>query len=368
MASPSEIAEKERRLRAFMSERGLAAVLLSRQANFAWFTCGGDSHVGIAAEAGVAHLLITADAKWALCENIEAERIVEEELDGQGFECRPYPWWRGGLDAAVRDLAGGGAVGADLPMPGCEDVAADLAPLRYALTPEEVARYRIVGAAVGQALGDAAQEIEPGITEHAVAARLAEPLLAQGIIPVVLLIAADERVFRYRHPIPTDRRVEKHAMLVVCGRKWGLIVSATRMVHFGPLDAELRRKHDAVMAVDAALIAGTRPGAAAGEVFSAGLAAYRDAGFPDEWQLHHQGGATGYAGRDYRANAETREVVQPNQAFAWNPSITGTKCEDTIIAAPGGPEIISASPGFPTVQVQAGGLTLARSDVLLRGE
>ena len=47
-----------------------------------------------------------------------------------------------------------------------------------------------------------------------------------------IMIATDDRVFRYRHPIPTDRRLEKHAMLVVCGRKWGLIVSAT--VFSGP--------------------------------------------------------------------------------------------------------------------------------------
>ena len=366
MALASEIAEKERRLRAFMAERGLDAVLLSRQAGFAWFTCGGDSHVGIATEAGVAHLLITRDRKWALCENIEHARIVEEELDGQGFECRPYPWWQDGLSSTLLDLAGGKAVGADMPRPGCQDIGADLAPLRYSLTPEEVARYRVVGAAVGRALGDTAREIQPGMTEHAVAASLAAKLLPQGIIPVVLLIAADERVLRYRHPIPTDRRLEKHAMLVVCGRKWGLIVSATRMVHFGPLDADLRRKHDAVMAVDAAFIAHTRPGAAAADIFAAGVEAYCAAGFDDEWKLHHQGGATGYAGRDYRATLDTEDVVQPNQAFAWNPSITGTKSEDTIIATPTGPGIISASPGFPTVSVTAAGHSIQRPDILIR--
>jgi Xaa-Pro aminopeptidase len=366
MASASEIAEKERRVRALMAERGLDAVLLSRQANFAWFTCGGDNHVGIATETGVAHLLITADRKWALCENIEAHRIMEEELDGQGFECRSYPWWQEGLAQTVRDLSGDGAVGCDLPHPGCQEISAQLAPLRYELTPEEVERYRVVGAAVGQALGEVARAIKPGMTEHAIASDLAARLLPQGIVPVVLLIATDDRVFRYRHPIPTDRRLEKHAMLVVCGRKWGLIVSATRMVHFGKLEAELRRKHEAVAAVDAALIAGTRPGAVAGDVFAAGLAAYRAAGFPDEWQLHHQGGATGYAGRDYRASMKTAERVRPNQAFAWNPSITGTKCEDTIIAAPEGPEIISASPGFPTRAVQAGDAALVRPEIMVR--
>jgi len=38
-------------------------------------------------------------------------------------------------------------------------------------------------------------------------------LLPFELASVVLLIATDERVFRYRHPIPTDRRLEKPAML-----------------------------------------------------------------------------------------------------------------------------------------------------------
>jgi len=46
--------------------------------------------------------------------------------------------------------------------------------------------------------------------------------------------------------------------------------------------------------------------------------------------------------------------------------IAGTKSEDTIIAAPQGPEIISASPGFPTVEVRAAGITLKRADILVR--
>jgi hypothetical protein len=55
-------------------------------------------------------------------------------------------------------------------------------------------------------------------------------------------------------------------------------------------------------------------------------------GYPEEYQLHHQGGAIGYTGRDYKINFQTKEVVQENQGFVWNPSITGSKSEDTMLA------------------------------------
>ncbi len=127
-----------------------------------------------------------------------------------------------------------------------------------------------------------------------------------------------------------------------------------------------RRKHAAVVAVDAAFIASSRPGARIGDVFKAGLEAYREQGYADEWRLHHQGGPTGYATRDYRATEASDDTVEPNQAFAWNPSITGTKSEDTIIATPDGPEVISSSPGLPSVDVTANGASLERADIVVR--
>ena len=54
--------------------------------------------------------------------------------------------------------------------------------------------------------------------------------------------------------------MERYAMLVLCGRKWGLVCSITRLVHFGALSDEVRRKMQATAQVDATFIAATRPG------------------------------------------------------------------------------------------------------------
>ena len=92
--SAQEVSEKENRVRELISSQGLSALVLTTQANFAWFTCGGDSHVGIGTDLGGTSIVITPDAKYIICDNIEAPRILDEELAGQGFEFKTCNWWR----------------------------------------------------------------------------------------------------------------------------------------------------------------------------------------------------------------------------------------------------------------------------------
>jgi antitoxin VapB len=196
---------------------------------------------------------------------------------------------------------------------------------------------------------------------------MAKILMAQGICPAVLLIAADERIARYRHPIPTGNRLKKYVMLVVCGRQGGLIVSATRLVSFGKISPELEQKHKAVAYVDAAFILETKPGKTMAEIFTAGVKAYRDSGFPEEWRQHHQGGPTGYVGRYFKATPTEERKVIADSAFAWNPSITGTKSEDTIlIAGKKEPEVISTTPGWPMLKVVYKRKNINRPAILIK--
>ena len=366
MATNAELAEKQRRVDEFLDRRGFDGLLLGRVESFAWFSCGGECHVNIAAETGVGALLVRRDRTILITNNVEKSRLTEEELRGLSFDPEIRPWWRDDLAPIVADLASGQKIASDIDLPGVTALPAEVARLRRSLAPEEVVRYRSLGKAVGEAIGEACMSVEPGMAEHEVAAALAGEHFRRGIQPIVVRVASDERLPKHRHPLPTDSKVKRAVMLVVCGRKHGLIVSTTRIVHFGPVPTELARKHEAVMAVDATLIAATRVGARIGDILNRGVEAYAAQGFPNEWQLHHQGGPTGYAARDYRATPETEDTVQPFQPFAWNPSIAGTKSEDTIIATPDGPEVISLSPGIPTRAVEAGGLTVPRSDLIVR--
>jgi Xaa-Pro aminopeptidase len=239
-----------------------------------------------------------------------------------------------------------------------------VAKLRYSLTPEELERYRWLGERVSTALEKTLMETRSGEKESEVVGRLSKELWKDRIDPVTLMSAADDRVSNFRHPIPTERRIEKYLMVSVNARKWGLIVSLTRFVHFGKLPNELKDKYEANVFIDCTLMAHTRPGIPASEVFQKGIDAYNTIGYSEEWKLHHQGGSIGYTGRDYRVSYKTPDIIQEKQAFTWNPSITGTKSEDTILATSIGPEMITQPILYPTLSMTVAGISFKRPTIL----
>lgn len=365
MGFAEEIREKERRVRELMRRERLGALAITNVGNFAWLTCGGGNYVGTANDVGAATAVITADAKYIVCDNIERPRIRDEEVHGQGFEFWEYGWQENNRDAIIAKIANGVEIGSDIPMAGARNAGAALDACRQSLTAEEIQRYRKLGKAAAECLEATAREIRPGMTEHEMAGMLDKRLYSRGIVPTLTLIATDERIDNYRHPVPTEKKLERRAMLVTGARKWGLIVSATRMVSFGEAPEELRRRHDAVARADATLISATRPGARMGDVFRGAMAAYSDTGYPGEWKLHHQGGPTGYRPREFRVTEATDAIVVDNQAFAWNPSITGAKTEDTIVATAEGPIVLSGTDDWPKVNVEIEGQVIARPDILV---
>ena len=365
MALADEIKEKEKRVRAFLQSKGLKGLLLKRQANFSWMTCGGLNLVGITTEVGATSLLITENSRFVISNNIEAPRMIEEEgLEKQGFIIKTFPWHEDLEGSIVKELVGEGPMGCDVPFPNAVMLAEDIARLRYSLTPEEQKRYRWLGEKVSLALEKTLMKTKKGEKESEVVGRLCNELWKDRIDPVTLMSAADDRVFQFRHPIPTEKKIKKYLMVSVNARKWGLIVSLTRFVYFGKLPRELRRKYEANVFVDCTLMAHTRPGVPARDVLQKGIDAYREKGYPDEWKLHHQGGSIGYTGRDYRASFKSPDIIQENQAFTWNPSITGTKSEDTILATAKGPVMITRPILYPTLSLEVENISFIRPAIL----
>ena len=62
----------------------MGALLLRREASFAWATCGATSHVNLADSHGTASLLFTPKARYVITNNIEAARLQEAIREAAG--------------------------------------------------------------------------------------------------------------------------------------------------------------------------------------------------------------------------------------------------------------------------------------------
>lgn len=325
-------------LRDLMRRRGIGALLMRRPANFAWYTGGADNRVDRGDPLGVAGILLTPEEEYVLCDNIEAPRMREEQT--LGIEVAEHPWHEG-PDAVLAELSGGVA-GADFPGAGLEDLSAEVTPLRLVLDAAAVESYRKLGADAVAAVMEVADAVEPETDEIEAAADLAAACRRRGMFAPVLFAASGDRMARYRHPIPRGGRLGRRGMLVVCAERGSLFANLTRIVDFEGPDAGTTRRQEACeevlrrMREEAAL-----PGRTLADAFEDCRRFYAEAGFPDGWRDHHQGGLTGYASREVVATPGARQEIRTGQAFAWNPSLPNAKAEETFVLTADGPEVLT---------------------------
>jgi Xaa-Pro aminopeptidase len=366
LARKTEVAIKLARLRTKMNERRIDAVKLTSIASTAWITAGARLYVDESTDLAASSVFITQDQAFIVTDSIEAPRLQrEEELGDLGFEFLVKPWYKDsdGTSSLLANKHVGleGTGGTDTV-----DISTDLRQLRSVLQEEEIIRLRRVSALAAEAMYEAIQTVHPGMSEHEVAAKLAQAARERGGTAVVNLIASDERIYQYRHPLPTEKPIERYAMLVLCLRKEGLIPSITRLVYFGSLPADLHARALAVARVDAKMILGTQPGRTLGHMFELARHAYQEEGFPEAIEEHHQGGSMAYRAREIIAHPHDTTPIERNQAFAWNPSVRGVKSEDTILVGNHGPEILTQQIAWPSWDITIEGKTLARPAILER--
>jgi len=372
----AEIESKLTNLGEFLDRHQLDGVILEHRNNFAWITGGKNNMIANNSAAGVAAIFATGTMRVCLANNIEAPRFANEELKESEIEVVDYPWYD--MEVAgkrIREVIGGRRVAADVGHvgefaqlgPQLQALPDEFRELRWSLTKAEIERYREGGRRALRAMEGACRQVEHGMREFEIAGLLDDEVRRAGCTPVVTLVAADERIAQFRHPIPTEKRVDGYVMLVTCAEFGGLISNLTRFVSFRPISAELRLKQQAVVNVDLAVNTQTRPGRTLGQIFADLQQAYADNGHPEQWRQHHQGGSTGYAGREEFARPGSQVTVRENQAFAWNPSITGAKSEDTILCTAAGFEFLThPSSDWPTLTARFGDREANRPDILMR--
>jgi Xaa-Pro dipeptidase len=372
MTRRKEVEAKHASVVACLDAAGLDAVVLTQRWNFAWYTAGGQNYVNHASDTGAASLVVSKAGAWCVTSNIEGTRLAREELEDTGVNVVPCDWWDAAKAAkAFAEVLDGKQYAADVKVAGLPDggqaLPGDFDKLRLVLNEAEIERYRKIGKATGEALEAVCRAFAPGGTEYELAGMVSQAMWSRQLKPHVVLAAGDDRLDLWRHPIPTGLPVHRRAMAVVCAEQAGLIASATRLFSFGEPEAPWRHRQKAVCRIDAVMMDRSRPGRTLGEVFAAAQKAYADAGFPDGWRDHHQGGPTGYRTRERRATPGNPAPILAHQAFAWNPSLVAAKSEDTILTTDAGFEILTATGEWPSVRVDLGGTVIERPDILVRG-
>lgn len=80
----TEFSVKRARLEKLMDEHGLTALVIKRQDNFSWLSCGGNGAVVVAGDVACAALLLTRDGRnYVVTDNIEADRLLDEQNLGE---------------------------------------------------------------------------------------------------------------------------------------------------------------------------------------------------------------------------------------------------------------------------------------------
>jgi Xaa-Pro aminopeptidase len=343
-----EITGKLATMRRWLNITRAGAIRLRGTDWFSWATAGGSNAVLLTSESGVAEVIVTPRDAYVLTDEIEADRLRNEEV-AAGYHWHMTPWTEPERrEIFVTDLTGGARILSDRPGLKEEFLPESCFVERMALVESEQERYRKVGRLASEAMSEVMQAARPEWTEFELAGAGAEALWGRGLHPALTLAAGAKRLTKYRHPTPSEERLGSEAMMVFCARGYGLYANLTRFVRFMKPNEQQQRLQAAILVVEAAGLQACRTGMPLSEVYHAFDKSYRAQGFTDAVRAHHQGGVTGYAARELMAMPETALSLQDGMALAFNPSLPGVKVEDTFLMRDSNLENLTFDPNWPS--------------------
>jgi Xaa-Pro aminopeptidase len=366
-SSPADFSEKLTKIRSYLERTGRTALVLGRRDNFSWLTGGGDNTVVRSSEMGFCLLVVTDRAIYLVAQEMDGPRILDEELQGIGVEPLFLKWYEKSREEKAAELIRGRDAVADVPLDGAMLLPREIAMLHYPLTAAEVERCRQIGRTTEEVIGRVAASVVPGMRECEIEARFLAEYAREGMSCDVLLVGSDERIARYRHPLPSEKPVERLVLLHPAVRKWGLHANVTRMVYFGnQIPEDVAARYEAACRIEAAAVSQCIPGRKFAGILETEKRAYQETGFPAEWRNHYQGGVTGYVLADAALCTDPSASVSANQTFDWFITITGVKVEELSLSGPAGPEVLSACGGWPLADFEHDGVRLRLPQIMRR--
>jgi Xaa-Pro aminopeptidase len=361
----ADVDEKHRRVIKFLQTLDYEAVVLTRADSIAWFTGGGDVGQDLTSEVASVALFINGTTRAILSDNVQSARIFEEELAGLGFQLKERPWHQD-PSRIIAELTHNKRTASDGHLPGLEFEHEKLKALRRPMTDLERSSLRTLGRTLTLAVEATCRNFMPGETEADVAGHLAHRLMREGVVPVELRIASDDRLARYRRPTFKAAEIQRRATITATGRRHGICASVTRTVSFGRVSERFRSCHTVATMVDATCIYFSRPGEPISEVFRRARRIFEKFNHPHEWTLDYQGDIIGYAPREFALLPDCPAPLQAGSALRWSPSVGAARSEDTVAIDSRGFEVVTEAQNWPKIEVSVKGFTILRPGILER--
>lgn len=344
------------RIRELMRDRGLPGVVLTKPGTVSWASGALNPPIDRGAAEDTVWFAIGPDTVTVITTTVERDRIHAELLPPD-TGLASVPWWD--PTALVRQAAvtlglAPERIGSDGHSAFGIDLEHELAVLRLTLSPAEQDELRALGADAAAAVERALLQWRPGDRDTDVAAAIVAGVEAAGGDAPVVLVGADERVQRFRHPVALGQQASGLVMAVLVARRHGLHVALTRYIA-AEATPELDAGLASVRQIHRRTLEAARPGRTFGELYASLDQAYRESGHPDGWEGHYQGGPIGYGQREFEiAPCQTDSPwwsvpITKGMAVALNPSLPGgAKDEDTFLVTEHGLELITTTDVWPT--------------------
>lgn len=332
---------------------GYTGMILARQDNFNWVTDGGNSRVVVPKDMGHAAVVVTLDHVYLVAQAMDGQRIMDEEM--KHLKAKPVflYWYEDSVVEKSLKLAGERPV-SDVPVGNAEVCLNEIYDLHYPMTDEEYDRMKKLGAISDSIFYKVAKEIRPGMVDYEVEAMLLYEFAKENAQCDVSLIGTDDRIFKYRHPNPSGRKLGRYVLLHTASRMGGLHCNVTRSVYFGDkIPEEIARAYDISCKIEAFCMSQCKTGNRWSEILKGQKALYAQEQIPEEWKCHYPGGRTGYFVAQSDLSLDDSKQIQNREAYDWYITATGAKVEELSVNWDGRLEILSHTGIWPSKKYQA---------------
>ncbi|PKM54161.1 MAG: hypothetical protein CVV00_09385 [Firmicutes bacterium HGW-Firmicutes-5] len=352
-----EFVEKIDALRSILKKNGKKGLLVSEFANLCWLGIKRPNVLALS-ESVVVKIEITLDDIFIIANNIEIERIFNEEIHEEiqsFFSKKSFNWYLTRetiLEFKKEDYLDDRLIEDEIKLH------------RMIMKQSDLEQSILLGNDLVSIIEDTIGAIQKGKTEYEISAKMYQLCVEKSIEVGLALCATNERALLYRHPIATRASINNTCLLALTARRQGIYSCMSRMVTLSEPSEELLRKRDAVLAVDIASHVYTKIGTPLNQVFEKIKETYKIYGFENEWKNHHQGGVTGYKSREEKITQDSDILIADNMMFAYNPSVPGYKTEDTFYLRNGKPMLTTFSKRLPVVEIEFEGKTYLKPDII----